>query len=150
MFFMLVPFHKRAPYIIIHLERNAERREKAYWCQLYFPSWIIHLFLRFRFRFRVRISFSGSGLVFCIRPLPALRSQTNLIKHVTFVSHGRAANQNFLFYLSSHYHIYFLKSRIIFCFSATIVEMTLLLGMALLWFSVRLMFAVSNNYARVV
>ena len=58
--------------------------------------------------------------------------------------------QQILFYLSSHYHIYFLKSRIIFCFLATIVEMTLLLGMALLWFSVRLMFAVSNNYARVV
>ena len=29
MFFILVPFPKRAPYIIIHLARNAERREEA-------------------------------------------------------------------------------------------------------------------------
>ena len=35
---------------------------------------------------------SVSGLAyFSIRPLPALQSQTSLIKHVTFLSHGRAA-----------------------------------------------------------
>ena len=38
MFFILVPFLKRAPYIIIHLARNAERREEAYWCQSYFQN----------------------------------------------------------------------------------------------------------------
>ena len=45
MFFILVPFFKRAPYIIIHLARHAERREEACWCQSYFPTWIIHPFI---------------------------------------------------------------------------------------------------------
>ena len=79
---------------------------------------------------------------------------------MNFFSHGRAVARDartvFLFYLSSHYHFYFLKNRIIFYFLATIAEMTLFLGSALLWFSFRVIFAVSKsvdfirNYARVV
>ena len=42
------------------------RREEEYWCESYFPTWSIHLFLqlRFRFRFRFRIQISW----FSIRP----------------------------------------------------------------------------------
>ena len=36
MFFILVPFLKRAPYIIIYFARTAERREEAYGCQSFF------------------------------------------------------------------------------------------------------------------
>ena len=37
-FFLLVPFLKRAPYIIIHLAWNAERRADAYWCRSNFQN----------------------------------------------------------------------------------------------------------------
>ena len=43
-FIILKKKKKQLLKIVIHLTRNAERKE-VYWCQSYFPTWIIHLFV---------------------------------------------------------------------------------------------------------
>ena len=57
MFFVLIPFLKQLC-VSSSILRRMQRREEEYWCQSYFPTWSIHLFVRFRYRYRFRFHIS--------------------------------------------------------------------------------------------